>query len=428
VAAVTLPGVVLPLIFVVLATVAAGMLAYGTDPGWAQFGHGIDFILWSRRLQWPLIAVVLVLCLTLLALVVSGKRRAWWLIALAPILALFVHRFATDPAREAVVVEDPSFVESSDAKFLRSGDYVVGVKFGDSAYAFPYSALFHSPAVLLNDRERRMILLWSPFANRALAYSVSRELSARDLEVVSSPANALLLYNSKLGEFINALTGQTPSGQKPTDFREPIAVVKISWGRWEEAHPDSKVMVPLQSNWENAPAQPVLPRYPMPRNRPELADQTRLILVATTQPLAIPAGEVDATPLNLTSDKTPLLLFRDAAGILRAFDRHVEEDLSPRFALFSNLKHSDVLLADADTNTQWSASGAAIEGPKETQGKKLTPIMVDDELYWGVMKFWYPDLRWVDPAALAAAKQPQAVQPPARAAGSRRKRAPRPVN
>ena len=405
------------------------MLAYGTDPRWAQFGHGIDFILWSRRLQWPLIVVVLLLCLALLMLVISGKRRAWWLIALAPILALFVHRFATNPAGEGVVAEDPGFVAGSDVQFLHSDDYVVGVKFGDNAYAFPFCALFRAPAVLINDRENRMILLWSPFANRALAFSVTRELSARDLEVVSSPANAVLLYNSKLGEFINAVTGQTPSGQKPTDFREPIPVIKTSWARWSEAHPDSKVMVPLQANWPSAPARPVLPRYPMPGNRPELADQTRLIFVATTQPSAIPADAVSQAPLNLLSGATPLLLFRDPSGVLRAFDRRVEEDLSPRFSPFANPKHSEVILSDADTNTQWSASGVAIDGPKETRGKKLTPIMVDDELYWGVMKYWYPDLRWVDAATLAAARQAApAPQAPPRPATSRRKRAPRPAN
>src|SRR5947209_175601 len=79
-------GMTVPLVLIVLATVAAAVLAYGTDPTWAQFSHGIDVILWSRRLQWPLIVVALLLCLALLALVIAAKRRAWWLVALLPIL------------------------------------------------------------------------------------------------------------------------------------------------------------------------------------------------------------------------------------------------------------------------------------------------------------------------------------------------------
>lgn len=420
---------IFPLILIILAAGAAAVLAYGTDPVWAQFNHGIDFIIWSRRLQWPLIATAMLLCLALLVLVISGKRRSWWLVALLPILALFVHRFVSGPARMVEVVEDPPFVDASQATFLQDEDYVVGIRFGDSAYAFPYSVLFNAPAVVQNDRERRMLIMWSPFANRAAVYNVTRELRARDLEIVSSPANALLLYNSRLGQFINGITGLTPRGEKPAGFREVIAVAKVPWGKWREESPESRVMMPLDMKWRTAPNRPVLPRYPMPRSRPELSDHRMICLVATTQPIAVPSEAVTGTPLNL-SGKTPVLLFREAStGIVRAFDRHLDEDLSPRFSEASDPKHAEVMLADADTNTEWSAGGAAVEGPKETHGKKLTAVPVEGELYWGVMKFWYPDLMLVDADALAAAAAPpeQRVTPPVeskngKAATSRRKR------
>ena len=34
----------------------------------------------------------------------------------------------------------------------------------------------------------------------------------------------------------------------------------------------------------------------------------------------------------------------------------------------------------------------AIDGDKERKGKKLRPVEVEEDLYWGVMKYWYPDL------------------------------------
>ena len=49
----------------------------------------------ARRLQWPLIVLSMMACLGLIGLVITAKRRAWWLIGLAPVLALFAHRFAT---------------------------------------------------------------------------------------------------------------------------------------------------------------------------------------------------------------------------------------------------------------------------------------------------------------------------------------------
>lgn len=431
---------VLPLILIFFATAAAAVLAYGTDPTWAQFAHGFDFILWSRRLQWPLIVTTLILCLALLAVVIAGKRRAWWLVALLPILALFVHRFVSGPARMVEVVEEPTFAEADQASFIQDDDYVVGVRFGDVAYAFPYSVLYNAPAVVLSDRERRMVLLWSAFANRATAYSVSREVRARDLEIVSSPANALLIYNTRLGQFINGLTGQTNRGEKPAGFRDVLAVVKTTWGHWHAMSPESRVMMPLDMKWRTAPRQPLRPRYPMPRARPDLLEERLVSVIAATQPIAVPSDAVTkSAALNLSAGKTTVLLFRQASsGTLRAFDRHIEDDLAPRFTLATDPKRPEVALSDADTNTRWSSAGIAVEGPPETHGKRLTALPVEEDLYWGVMRYWYADLRLIEGAALTAAaapgEQPVATLATAPAAQrgrpvspNRRKRAPGPA-
>jgi hypothetical protein len=51
------------------------------------------------------------------------------------------------------------------------------------------------------------------------------------------------------------------------------------------------------------------------------------------------------------------------------------------------------LFIDTDTNSGWSTTGVAVEGKKEFRGKRLAPVPVEDELYWGVMKYWYPELQ-----------------------------------
>jgi hypothetical protein len=148
--------VALPLLLSFLATLAAAVMAYGTDPRWVEQGsRGLGLIVLSRRLQWPLVAVVLLLCLSLLALVISGKRRAWWLIALLPVLALFVHRFLTAPTNRYDVLDQPAFVAAAEARHVRDEDYVVGMIFNDQPYAYPYAALFRAPVIVQSDRERR---------------------------------------------------------------------------------------------------------------------------------------------------------------------------------------------------------------------------------------------------------------------------------
>ena len=70
----------------------------------------------------------------------------------------------------------------------------------------------------------------------------------------------------------------------------------------------------------------------------------------------------------------------------------------------------------------------AIEAKKEFRGKRLAPVIVEDELYWGVMKFWYPELQLPgaetgdsqkvlelrSPGPDGAAKSTGTTEPPAR--------------
>ena len=84
----------LPVALLFFAIVSAAVVAYGTNPDLARFGEtGVQAIMLCRRMQWPMVTLSVVLCVIVIALVIAGKRRAWWLIDLAPVLALFLHRF-----------------------------------------------------------------------------------------------------------------------------------------------------------------------------------------------------------------------------------------------------------------------------------------------------------------------------------------------
>ena len=52
-------------------------------------------------------------------------------------------------------------------------------------------------------------------------------------------------------------------------------------------------------------------------------------------------------------------------------------------------------LVDSDTNTGWSVDGIAVDGSKERKGKKLRAVLVEEDVYWGVMKWWYPEMQLV---------------------------------
>jgi hypothetical protein len=385
--------VALPLILSFLATLAAGVMAYGTDARWAEQGAwGLGLIVLSRRLQWPLVAVALLLCLSLLALVISGKRRAWWLIALAPVLALFVHRFVTAPTNRYDVLDEPAFVAAADARHVRDEDHVVGVMFNDKPYAYPFAALFRAPVIVQSDRERRMVLIWSAYANAATPIEVSREVKARDLDIVCDPMDTLLLYNGRTGQFIVGLTGQTHTGAKPAGVEAHLPAVTQTWRQWRAAHPDTRVLL---TNHGQGPTQPLAPRFGNPN-----AATPQVIFIGDGGNLSIQSDHITSAPINVKVGGTPAVIFRDAAtGRVRAFDRRLEQDLIPQFkpASEAKLKSKGVVMTDTDTGSAWDARGVAVDGPKDWRGKKLRPIELRENVHRGPSDFWYRDMPWYVP-------------------------------
>ena len=388
-----------------LATVLAAVLAYGTHPAWAQYPHGLAVIEWSRVAQWPALFLSVGAVLGVVGLVAGGKRRAWWLIGLAPVTALFAHRFATDPTAGMASVEDPAFVPAAQASFVNDDDFVVGLTFGDKAYAYPYAALYSTPVVIHAQHDKRILVMWSPTANRALATTVKRDLRARHLDIVSTPANALLIYDTARGQFINGLTGLTTRGERPPAFAAAVPTMKMPWRQWRAMHAETSVMVPAGKLAAKAPRQPLLPSCPMPRGiAPETA-ATPVVVVGTQAPAAVASKDLHDAPLNLTADGVPAVAFRDPrTDLARAFARRVD-DLSPRFKAVRDPARAakGAVFVDLDTDSGWSADGVAVDAKKEFRGRKLPPVVAEDGLYWGVMKFWYPQLE------LADVEQPRVV-------------------
>jgi hypothetical protein len=384
-----------PILLILFASLSAAAVAYGTHPDWILRPHGLQIITASHHLQWPLTLLSILLCLLLIALVASGKRRIFWLLGLAPVAALLFHHFHSDPMLSFSILENPPFISSANSpNLLPDDDYLVGLHIGDTSYAYPYSLLYTNPVILHTDRQRRILLMWSPFANRATAFLVDHDIRATELDIVSMPANALLLYNSRLGQFINALTGTTPAGTSPQGFLTPIPVTKTTWKTWHTLHPDTQLLAIPPQYATGLPHRPVLPYFQTPPASGLPAD-TRITLIGSPpSPLAIPSEEITLHPANLTPDAgTPLLLYRDpASNLVRAFDRRFQPDLSPAFRLISDPKRPGVSLTDDATHTGWSLAGVAVDGDQKFKGLKLAPVPTDDDLPYPVLKYWLPSL------------------------------------
>lgn len=377
-----------------LASLSAALLAYGTDPDWGRYRHGLNLILLTARLSGLLATVSLLCCLAVVAMIVAGRRRIFWLIILGPVLALFAHRIFSNPMRIYGILDNPTCVKADAATFLADSDYVVGVTLKDTPYAYPYSALFRSPVVLQANHDEQYLLIWSMFANRVIVQQVDRTVRCGELQIVSMPANALLLYNGRGGQFINGVTGLTTRGEKPAGFHTPLQTYKLTWAQWKSLHPDTWVLSAATN--DRQVTQPVLPRYPISAAPAHDQRPQMIAFLPTTRPIALPMDAVGTGPTNIGIGEIQLLLVRDSkSGLLKAFNRQLDEDLAPLFHTKSDAKRPSVAWEDNDSGTEWSADGRGIEG--QFKGKQLQSVPVDDADYLEVMQHWFPDLQQLTP-------------------------------
>jgi hypothetical protein len=295
---------------------------------------------------------------------------------------LFFHQFSPWGNQKLYITE---FV-AADQPALRDEDWVVGLEFGDQAYALPYRSLYSMPIVFLTDYDKRAMVMWSAHADRASAWTVSREFKPRDLEIVSTPLDTLLLFDKRLGQFIIALNGQTPLGEKPIGLEQPIATTKTTWAIWAKAHPTTKVLAGYDF-LADAPSSPVLPSDAT-GSVDGLAGGTAIAVVTTSVMAAVPENAITHEPSNLVAGQTRLLVFRDASNQMHAFDRNAKEDLFLTFVPKMSRKVKDAVMIDSDTNSWWTIGGKAVQGP--LMGTQLKELPIESDLYWGVTKRWYP--------------------------------------
>lgn len=377
----------IPLLLV--SVLASVWLALGMHPAFAiEFG-GLQTIALTRKLQWILLILTIVPCLGLIIIVSASKARVWWLLGLSIVVAMLFFRFSGAERKPIRILDAAAMPTLAEATLASDDEYVVGVVFGDHAFAFPYSGLYRTPIIQLTDFDKRLVLIHSPHANSTTALETSREVRASDLEYVAQPGNSTLVYNRKYGQFIVGLTGKTIEGEEATGVHDTVPTYRMPLMLWRRLYPESKLMLPTPAD-AGQPGVPLKPKYP-----PRLADdsmppETPIILVRTKPPAALLMGDY-ATPTHTRAGDVPIVLWREQ-GLLRAFNRTVDTDLFLTFRVKKDRRGVDQLV-DNQTGSTWTYTGRATAGPLE--GKRLNPVTIEENVYWGVSREWFPDLRLI---------------------------------
>lgn len=382
----------IPMLLLILAVLSAAAAVFGSLPGWTQFQKGLDLIVFSTRFHWLLIGLSLVACLSIVGLVVIGKRRVWWLFGLAPVMALFIYGVANNPMRAFSVLDaDESMFEKADVTKVSGEEWVLGIELDGQAFAYPYSRVYSVPVIVQCLQEKRFVLIWSPFANHAVARRMTLDLHARDLELASMPANVTLVHEKKYGQFISGANGLKLDGAKPNSLGADIPVRKTTFEQWKLDHPRTLVLKMPANDPGGVPTRPIKPFYPVPQTGDKLSQDeltTSVCVAPTTRPFAVLTDDISSRPSNLNSPEGALVMFKEEkSGKFRAFSRKTDEQVL-RFILNKNELRKNVYMVDVETGSGWNIKGEAIDGPLAEKNQRLASMPLYEGCYWGVMQFW----------------------------------------
>lgn len=358
-----------------LAMLFACWLTLGSDPMRVCWIGGIDALVLTRRLQGLLLALSVLPALALLGLVVVRFASPAWVVALLPsMLLLVVH--VSRPPMPRVSALSLSDLPDPPAE-VAPEEMVLGFVLGDRSVAVPLSRLVESPAMLVSDRDRRVLLAWNPSAQRALVIPVGLEVKSADLEIVGEVEGSLLLYNRRFGQFLVGMTGLSSDGSRPIGVMTAHPPNRLSWSAWRRRHPRSLLVPGGTSPW--VPTKP----------------SDAVAVIHTPTPVAVPTGLLASESIRNTEiEGTSVLLVRDDAGIVRCFNRRLAEDLFLRLRPLHDPRTGRDVLFDPGSQSQWSLDGIGLDG--EMKGSRLREYVIEPAVSRAALQRWQPDIRLID--------------------------------
>ena len=290
---------------------------------------------------------------------------------------------------------------ASGAQYLFDFDRVLGVVIDGEARAYPHNVLWHHEIV--NDRinDTWITVTFCPLTGSGLAFSPFVDGIQLDLGVSGLLfANNLVMFDRVGG----AVYGPQLSVEgKCATFRDKslslMPVQEMSWGRWKELYPDTKV-VSDETGWGldyrtypyGSYAQlfnnELLVPMDVDDSRP-LKERVLVIRLDDTDGRGYPFGELagmgDAVAVNELVGPVPTVVFYEVADgeVAIAFDARVDD----RTLTFEAA--GDGLWRDVETGSAWTIDGVATSGP--LAGARLSTREDAFVVFWFAWRHFLPD-------------------------------------
>ncbi len=148
------------------------------------------------------------------------------------------------PPKDGIpALDEPRFLDSSDADFLRDDDRVLGVAVGSTAKAYPIRILnWHE---VVNDRiaDTPFIVSFCPLCGTGAVFSATVGGDILDFGVSGLLYNSdVLLYDRQTQSLWSQIRGQSISGSYVGTELVQLPTQHTTWKRWREQYPETTVL------------------------------------------------------------------------------------------------------------------------------------------------------------------------------------------
>ena len=302
-------------------------------------------------------------------------------------------------------INEPPMVAADDpaVEYLLDSDRVLGVVVEGEARAYPHNVFWWHE--IINDRigDEWISITFCPLTGSGLGFDPELDGVGRlDLGVSGLLfANNLVMFDRSSGDVYGPQL--TVTGACDT-FRDRsltlVAVQEMSWGRWKELHPDTRVVsgdLSFNRNYRQYPYGSydridngeLLMSMSVDRSRPI---KERVLAIREGEGeggKGYPFGELAelgaVVAVNETVGGVPTAVFYESADgeAALAYDARVGGQ-----TLTFEADETNGVWTDLETGSTWTMSGEAIDGP--LAGERMTPRADSYTLFWFAWRHFQP--------------------------------------
>jgi len=298
------------------------------------------------------------------------------------------------PSIDGVTADDDRLRSPDNADGLADDDRIIGLVFDGTALAVPHSVLWTHEIVNVDDWSgRRFAVTYCPLTGSSLAFDRS-VIDGAEFGVSGLLFdNNLVMYNRQDATSLwPQMSRRATCGAEVGTPLETMPLVEMTWGRWRDLHPETKVVSDGRGfnrtypygNYEEPNTDPLIDMPTVDDRRPP-KERVLGIPNGSGGGLAVPFGELEdsgaVAVLTVAAGATEKTVFWNrAARAARAFET------SRSFSVQNGR------IVDDETGSVWSVQGRAIEGPlAEEETAVLSSVDTAYVAFWFAWDAFHPE-------------------------------------